>query len=56
MISGPLGAMILADQGADVIKVEPPQGDGTRAAATRRNGFSASFLNNNRNKRSLVLD
>ncbi|MEM6660734.1 MAG: CoA transferase [Pseudomonadota bacterium] len=56
MISGPLGAMILADQGADVIKVEPPKGDGTRAVATRRGGLSASFLNNNRNKRSLVLD
>ena len=56
MISGPLGAMILADQGADVIKVEPPKGDGTRGVATRRSGLSASFLNNNRNKRSLVLD
>ena len=56
MISGPLGAMILADQGADVIKVEPPRGDNTRAVATRRGGLSASFLNNNRNKRSVVLD
>jgi len=56
MISGPLGAMILADQGADVIKVEPPTGDGTRQAATQRAGYSASFLNNNRNKRSVVLD
>ena len=56
MISGPLGAMILADQGADVIKVEPPRGDSTRHAATQRAGFSASFLNNNRNKRSIVLD
>lgn len=56
MISGPLGAMILGDQGADVIKVEPPRGDGTRAVATRRGDLSASFLNNNRNKRSLVLD
>ena len=56
MISGPLGAMILADQGADVIKVESPSGDATRAVATRRGGFSASFLNNNRNKRSIVLD
>lgn len=56
MISGPLGAMILADQGADVIKVEPPRGDNTRSVATRRGGLSASFLNNNRNKRSLVLD
>ncbi len=56
MISGPLGAMILADQGADVIKVESPRGDDSRAAATRRGGFSSSFLNNNRNKRSVVLD
>lgn len=56
MVSGPLGAMILADQGADVIKVESPTGDSTRAVATRRGGFSASFLNNNRNKRSIVLD
>ena len=57
MISGPLATMILADQGADVIKVESPQGgDHTRAAANRRAGFSASFVNNNRNKRSIVLD
>ncbi len=56
MISGPLGTMMLADQGADVVKVEAPGGDHTRAAANRRGGFSASFLNNNRNKRSVVLD
>jgi crotonobetainyl-CoA:carnitine CoA-transferase CaiB-like acyl-CoA transferase len=56
-ISGPQATMILADQGADVIKVENPDGgDHTRAANNRRNGFSASFLNNNRNKRSLALD
>jgi len=57
MISGPLATMILADQGADVIKVEAPNGgDHTRAGANRRGGLSASFLNNNRNKRSIVLD
>ncbi len=56
MISGPLGAMILGDLGADVIKVESKGGDATRAVATRRGDMSASFLNNNRNKRSLVLD
>ncbi|MDX1541343.1 MAG: CoA transferase, partial [Geminicoccaceae bacterium] len=56
MISGPLATMTLADQGADVIKVEPPSGDHSRQVATRRNGFSASFLNNNRNKRSVVID
>jgi crotonobetainyl-CoA:carnitine CoA-transferase CaiB-like acyl-CoA transferase len=57
MISGPLATMILADQGADVIKIENPDGgDHTRAANNARNGFSASFLNNNRNKRSVALD
>jgi crotonobetainyl-CoA:carnitine CoA-transferase CaiB-like acyl-CoA transferase len=57
MISGPLATMTLADQGADVIKVEAPgEGDHARVVATRRGGFSASFLNNNRNKRSVVLD
>ncbi len=57
MVSGPSATMLLGDQGADVIKVENPQGgDHTRAAANRRNGYSASFLNNNRNKRSIVLD
>src|SRR5215216_3536886 len=57
MISGPLATMVLADQGADVIKVEAPNGgDHTRAGSNRRNGLSASFLNNNRNKRSIVLD
>ncbi|MDN3517727.1 CoA transferase [Aquisalimonas lutea] len=57
MISGPLATMTLADQGAEVIKVENPAGgDFTRSAANRRNGFAASFLNNNRSKRSLAVD
>ncbi len=56
-VSGPLATMILGDQGADVIKVEAPGGgDSTRSGANRRGGFSASFLNNNRNKRSIVLN
>src|SRR5437764_1022708 len=56
-VSGPLATMILADQGAEVIKVEAPGGgDSTRSGANRRGGFTASFLNNNRNKRSIVLD
>ena len=55
-VSGPLATMILADQGADVVKVEAPGGDATRAGGNRRAGFTASFLNNNRNKRSIVLD
>lgn len=57
MIAGPLATMILADQGADVIKVEPPgRGDQTRAAGNRSGGLSSSFLNNNRNKRSIAID
>ncbi|WP_290649786.1 CoA transferase [Aquisalimonas sp.] len=57
MVSGPLATMTLADQGAEVIKVENPAGgDYTRLAANRRNGYSASFLNNNRNKRSVALN
>jgi crotonobetainyl-CoA:carnitine CoA-transferase CaiB-like acyl-CoA transferase len=57
MLSGPWATMILADQGADVIKVEEPNlGDHTRAYGNRRNGFSASFLNLNRNKRSIAID
>jgi crotonobetainyl-CoA:carnitine CoA-transferase CaiB-like acyl-CoA transferase len=55
-VSGPLATMILGDQGADVIKVEAPDGDHTRAGANRRAGFSVNFLNNNRNKRSIVLN
>src|SRR6201982_1104181 len=56
-VAGPLGTMILGDQGADVIKVETPDGgDATRAGGYRRAGFTASFLNNNRDKRSIVLD
>ena len=57
IVSGPSCTMLLADQGADVIKVENPNGgDHTRAAANRRGGYSASFLNNNRNKRSVALN
>jgi crotonobetainyl-CoA:carnitine CoA-transferase CaiB-like acyl-CoA transferase len=56
-VAGPLATMILGDQGADVIKVEPPPGgDSTRSGANRRGGLTAGFLNNNRNKRSIVLD
>jgi crotonobetainyl-CoA:carnitine CoA-transferase CaiB-like acyl-CoA transferase len=57
MLSGPWATMILADQGADVIKVEEPvQGDHTRSLSNRYSGFSAQFLNLNRNKRSITLD
>ena len=56
MISGPTATMILADQGAQVIKIENPKfGDYTRIVSTNRNGFSAAFLNNNRNKYSVAI-
>ncbi|CAX24328.1 CoA transferase [Ancylobacter dichloromethanicus] len=56
VISGPMATMILADQGATVIKVERPEGDYTRQLSTRRGGLSASYLNNNRGKKSVVID
>jgi crotonobetainyl-CoA:carnitine CoA-transferase CaiB-like acyl-CoA transferase len=57
MVSGPSATMMLADQGADVIKVENPGGgDHTRASTNTQNGFSANFLNNNRSKRSVALN
>jgi len=57
MISGPMATMILADQGADVIKVEPPAtGDLTRALGGRRQGMAPTFAVVNRNKRSVVID
>lgn len=57
VISGPLATMMLADQGADVIKIEPPgNGDITRAPWFARGGVSALFANANRGKRSLALD
>ncbi|MGG7643617.1 CaiB/BaiF CoA transferase family protein [Rhodovulum sp. YNF3179] len=57
MISGPLATMTLADQGAEVIKIEHPDGgDHSRQVTGRRGGFSASFLNNNRGKKSVTLN
>jgi len=49
--------MMLADQGADVIKIEAPgKGDHVRSLGNARGGMSAMFLNINRNKRSLAID
>lgn len=55
-IAGPLCGTLLADMGADVIKIEPPGGDMARATPPIRNGESVSFTALNRNKRSLALD
>lgn len=57
VISGPLGAMILADQGADVIKVERlPWGEETRIRVNHRDGMSALAMNCNHNKRSIGIN
>ena len=56
-MAGPFCAMLLGDMGADVIKIEPPGGETTRAMDLEAApGVSAPFLAVNRNKRSLVLD
>jgi len=57
MISGPLAAMMLADQGADVVKIESPGlGDIMRFLGTNKGGMTGIFANNNRGKRSIVVD
>ena len=58
VVLGPLATQILGDYGADVIKVEPPEGERMRAnGVTRRpRGLSSIFLAINRNKRSLCID
>jgi crotonobetainyl-CoA:carnitine CoA-transferase CaiB-like acyl-CoA transferase len=57
ILSGPLATMLLADQGAEVIKVEAPGiGDFMRMGPFRRGGIAAFFANANRGKRSIVLD
>ena len=57
MMAGPLCAMLLGDLGADVIKIEPPEGDAIRRTGeTFLGGETESFLSFNRNKRSVVID
>ena len=57
LTSGPLATMVLAEQGADVVKVEPPGlGDIFRLSAFSRGGFSALLLNHNRGKRGICID
>ncbi len=57
MVFGPLAGQHLGDMGADVIKLEPPEGDLTRSIGPRRSPKMGSFfLTNNRNKRSIVVD
>lgn len=56
VLAGPLSTALLADLGAEVVKIEPPQGDDYRAIGPMKNGESALFSVMNRNKQSLVLD
>ncbi len=54
--SGPFSTLLLSDMGAEVVKVEPPAGDGLRQWPPLNAGYSENFASLNRNKRSAVLD
>ncbi|MDP2322941.1 MAG: CoA transferase, partial [Gammaproteobacteria bacterium] len=57
VVLGPWACQMLADLGAEVIKVEPPRGDSNRSLGAYRNpGMAALYLTCNRNKRSIVLN
>ena len=57
VVLGPWACQMLADMGADVVKIEPPAGDSNRQlGASRHRGMAALYLTCNRNKRSIVLD
>ena len=56
VLSGPFCTMLLADMGAEVIKVEPPKGDNVRNQGDMVEGYSSYFAQFNRNKKSIVLD
>src|SRR5687767_15371829 len=55
-IAGPYGCTLLADQGADVIKIEPPDGDNLRQYPSTLQSENRAFLGVNRSKQGVVLD
>ena len=56
VLSGPFCTMLLADMGAEVIKIEPPKGDNVRNQGDMVEGYSSYFAQFNRNKKSVILD
>ena len=56
VLSGPFCTMLLADMGAEVIKIEPPKGDNVRNQGDMVDGYSSYFAQFNRNKKSVILD
>lgn len=57
VIFGPYASQVLADYGAEVVKIEPPSGDSTRhTGPAREKGMAAMFLGSNRSKKSVALD
>ena len=57
LLAGPFCGQLMADFGAEVIKVENPDGgDYVRKGANRQGDFSAGFLNNNRNKKAVAIN
>src|SRR5882757_121858 len=55
-IAGPYGCTLLADQGAEVVKIEPPDGDNLRNYPSTLQAESRAFIGVNRSKRGLALD
>src|SRR3546814_8003759 len=56
ILAGPICTQLLADMGAEVIKIEPPDGDPVRRQGAVVDGYSWYFAQFNRNKKSVVLD
>ena len=56
VVAGPFAGRLLSDLGADVVKVEPPEGDGTRIHGKKLMGISGMFNQQNAGKRNICLD